>query len=70
MTCARTGELGAVKALLARGANVNAKEPSHDQTALMWAAAQKHPQVVRALIERGADVRARSRIYTQPSPAR
>ena len=46
MTCSRTGEIGAVKALLARGANVNAKEPSHDQTALMWAAAQKHPQVV------------------------
>ena len=65
MTCSRTGEIGAVKALLARGANVNAKEPSHDQTALMWAAAQKHPQVVGALVERGADVRARSRVYTQ-----
>ena len=64
MTCSRTGEIGAVKALLARGANVNAKEPSHDQTALMWAAAQKHPQVVQALVEHGADVRARSRIYT------
>ena len=65
MTCSRSGEIGAVKALLARGANVNVKEPSHDQTALMWAAAQKHPQVVQALVERGADVRARSRIYNQ-----
>jgi uncharacterized protein len=65
MTCSRTGEIGAVTALLARGANVNAKEPSHDQTALMWAAAQKHPQVVAALVARGADVRARSRVYTQ-----
>ena len=26
---------------------------------------QKHPQVVAALVERGADVRARSRVYTQ-----
>jgi hypothetical protein len=31
----------------------------------MWAAAQSHPQVVQALLERGADVRARSREYTQ-----
>ena len=31
----------------------------------MWAAAQKHPQVVQALVERGADVRARSRVYKQ-----
>jgi uncharacterized protein len=65
MNCARAGDLGAVKALLAHGANVNAKEPSHEQTALMWAAAQRHPQVVEALVEHGADVRARSRIYNQ-----
>ena len=44
MTCSRTGEAAAVRALLARGANVNAKEPSHDQTALMWAAAQAHSE--------------------------
>jgi ankyrin repeat protein len=65
MTCSRTGEIGAVNALLARRANVNVKEPSHDQTALMWAAAQRHPRVVQALIEHGADVHARSRIYNQ-----
>ena len=65
MTCARTGEAAGVRALLARGANVNAKEPAHDQTALMWAAAQAHPEVVDALLERGADVRARSRSYAQ-----
>ena len=40
MTCARTGDAEAVKALLARGADVNAKEHEHHQTALMWAAAQ------------------------------
>jgi len=65
MACSRTGDIGAVKALLAHGASVNASEPSHHQTALMWAAAQKHPRVVEALVERGADVRARSRVYTQ-----
>jgi ankyrin repeat protein len=65
MNCARAGDLGAVRALLAHGANVNARERSHDQTALMWAAAQRHPQVVSALVDHGADVRARSRIYNQ-----
>ena len=66
MTCARTGDAAAVKALLARGASVNAKEPGHDQTALMWAAAQAHPEAVGALLEGGADVRARSRSYRRP----
>jgi ankyrin repeat protein len=31
----------------------------------MWAAAQKHPEAVGALLEAGADVRARSRDYAQ-----
>lgn len=65
MTCARTGEAAGVKALLARGANVNTKEPGHDQTALMWAAAQAHPEAVDALLRGGADVRARSRSFVQ-----
>ena len=65
MTCARTGDAKAVKALLVHGADPKAKEPEHDQTALMWAAAEVHPDVVALLIEFGADVRARSRIYSQ-----
>ena len=60
MTCAQTGNVNAVKALLAHNADANAKEPLRGQTALMWAAAQKHPEVVSALLARGADVRARS----------
>jgi ankyrin repeat protein len=54
-----------VRALLTRGANANAKESGHAQTALMWAAAERHPDAVAALIEGGADVRARSRDYAQ-----
>lgn len=65
MTCARAGDAKAVKVLLAHGADVKAKEPEHDQTALMWAAAEVHPDVVALLIEFGADVRARSRVYSQ-----
>ena len=65
MTCARAGGEKAVKALLAHGAGVNAKEHEHDQTALMWAAAQRHPEVVQLLIEARADVRARSLTYAQ-----
>jgi ankyrin repeat protein len=65
MTCARTGEAKAVKSLLAHSAAVNARESSHHQTALMWAAAQRHPEVVAVLLEFGADFRARSLIYPQ-----
>ena len=62
MTCARTGSADAVEALLAAGARVNAAEFSERQTALMWAAAQRHPAVVRLLIEHGANVQARSNV--------
>jgi uncharacterized protein len=65
MTCARAGGAGAVKALIGRGADVNAKEHAHQQTALMWAAAERHPDVVRLLIDAHADIRARSAIYPQ-----
>ena len=66
MTCVRAGSLDGVKALLARGANVNAKENRRAQTPLMWAAAEKHPEMVRALIERGADVNSKSQPVTEP----
>ena len=61
MTCAATGAAAAVKMLLARGAAVNAAEPSQRQTALMWAAAERHADVVGLLVEAGADLRARTK---------
>jgi ankyrin repeat protein len=60
MTCARTGNIGAVKALLAGGADPNAKESEHGQTSLMWAVSERHPEVVDVLVEHSADVRSRS----------
>lgn len=65
MNCARTGNALSVKALIAAGARVNVTEPEHDQSALMWAAAEKHPDVVRLLIDAEADIRARSRTYPE-----
>ncbi len=62
MSCARTGSVVAVRALLVAGADVNRREPTEEQTALMWAVAQRHPAVVEVLLESGADVHARSRV--------
>src|SRR5947207_5959397 len=56
MTAARTGKVGAVKALLSRRAVVDAKE-RRGQTALMWAAADGHAAVVELLLKAGADFR-------------
>ena len=61
MTASRTGNLEAVKALLAYEPDLNLQENRRGQTALMWAIEQGHPQVAKLLIERGADVNARSK---------
>jgi ankyrin repeat protein len=58
MTCAKTGSADAVRILIEYGADVNAKEPGQNQTALMWAAAERHSDVVGALIGANADVKA------------
>ena len=61
MTCARSGKVDAVRTLIAHDAAVNAKEPAQNQTALMWAAAEHHPAVVKALIEANADLKAHTK---------
>ena len=61
MTCARTGNVATLKALVDAGADVNATESWRGQTALMWAAAEGHTAAVEFLISRGADVHARSK---------
>ncbi len=58
MTCAKTGSVDAVRMLVEYGAAINAKEPAGNQTALMWVATEHHPDVVQALIEAHADLKA------------
>ena len=65
MRAVRTGNAGAVESLLAAGADVNASEGSRGQTALMWAVTQRHSPVARLLIDRGADLEARTTLSRQ-----
>ena len=58
MTCARSANLGGLTALIADGADVNARETSRGQTALMWAVAHRQSEIVAALLEAGANVHA------------
>ncbi|HEX3743861.1 MAG TPA: ankyrin repeat domain-containing protein [Bryobacteraceae bacterium] len=60
MTCSCSGNPDTVEALLTRGARVNQKGGHGQQTALMWAVAQQHAEVIRILLAHGADSAARS----------
>lgn len=62
MRVARTGNVEAAKLLLKHGAKIDAREKWGEQTALIWAAAQNHPQMIRFLASKGADVNARSAV--------
>src|SRR5262245_39217058 len=58
MIAAKTGSSRVVRALVASGAHINAATVETKNTALMWAIAGCHPDVVRALIEAKADLHA------------
>jgi ankyrin repeat protein len=59
---ARKGDVAEVKAVLDRGADVNAKF-RYGATALFKAAERGHTEVVKLLIERGADVTVKDTFY-------
>lgn len=59
---ARKGDTAAVKALLDKGVDVNAKT-RYGATALSYACDKGHIDVVRLLIERGADVNTKDTFY-------
>ena len=60
LACAQRGAVPAVQLLIARGADVNAKDSFRGQTPLMWAAAENHADLVKVLLAAGAAVDARS----------
>ena len=75
MVVARTGNVKAASALIAAGAEVNTRELWGGQSALMWAAAQSQPQMVKLLVANGADVDARGvirnwqrKVIAEPRP--
>jgi ankyrin repeat protein/uncharacterized protein DUF3471 len=59
---ARKGDTAAVKALLDKGVDVNAKT-RYGATALSYACDKGHIEVVKLLIERGADVNSKDTFY-------
>ncbi len=61
MLVARTGNVDAAKLLVKNKATIDAREHFGEQTALMWATARRHPEMMQFLIEKGADVNARSK---------
>jgi ankyrin repeat protein len=60
MSAARTGNAGALRALLSRGADPVAAQKSKGQTALMFAAAERHLEAVQTLLEFRAPAGTRS----------
>src|SRR5262249_28239946 len=57
---AHTGNVEVVKALLSRGADLNAATNETGISALMWAVADQRPDVAKVLIENQADVKRSS----------
>ena len=55
MAASRSGSIPAVRLLLDRKVDVNAADKFQQETALMWAAAEGHVEVVDALLNAGAD---------------
>jgi len=75
MAVARSGKVDAARLLLEAGADINAKESFGGQSALMWAAAQSQPEMVKFLAAKGADLNARGvirqwerKVITEPRP--
>src|SRR5580704_2560452 len=61
MLAARTGDVGVARLLVQHGADVNRREQYRDQSAVMWAAAEGHAEMVAFLVSKRADLTVRAR---------
>jgi len=66
MIAARSGNTDAIRVLLARHVDVNARERVLGETALIWAASENHAEAVTLLAKNGANLNARSNALTFP----
>ena len=64
MAAARTGKVDAVQLLIDRGSFINAADPYQEETALMWASAEGHLDVVKTLLAAGADPNLKAHVST------
>jgi ankyrin repeat protein len=66
MLAARTGNVSSLKALIAGGSNLNARETRTGTTAAVWAATSNRADAIRVLAEAGADLNVLSKITSYP----
>jgi ankyrin repeat protein len=67
MSAAAVGVTSSVEALLEHGAEVDGRDANFDQTALMIASREGHPEVVSLLLGHGADANASTAIGETPA---
>ena len=67
MLAARTGNVAVAELLVAHGADVNRRERFKNQSAVMWAAGENHPEMVAFLVSKGADLSIRAQSTDWPS---
>jgi len=67
MLAASTGAVKVAEVLVRHGADVNAREQFRNQSALMWAAAESHPEMVAFLVSKGAAVNVRATANDWPN---
>jgi ankyrin repeat protein len=66
MTSARAGDVKAMQLLIDAGAQIDAREPTFQQTALMLAARTNSADAVALLLDHGSDINARTTVGETP----